>query len=311
MKEIEQEIGIYTDIYPTGENDKYGQRICHAKCKICETVVYKPIDRIRRHHSVCNHIDSSTQPDIGIYTDIHESGNKANSGHKLYYATCSVCGTVVEKTWPDIKESNKICRHKVLKDNSSGYKVNDMPIGWVSASELNTRIYNMWKGMIERTTQKYWDKYPTYEGTTVDESWRYLSNFVNDIKYLKGYDMWEENPHKRMMLDKDTLIEGNKHYSKDTCCFLTHAESNRDVAKRHPEKNKKAGDVVKEKYGKKIKAIDLSTNESIIFDSQKEAARELDILASHIWMILSKDEKYISNKTTKSPDGTKWTFEEI
>ena len=41
MKEIEKEIGIYVDISPTGEKDKHGQRICHARCKICNTEVYK------------------------------------------------------------------------------------------------------------------------------------------------------------------------------------------------------------------------------------------------------------------------------
>lgn len=311
MRDIEHELGVYTDIYPTGEKDKYGQKICHARCKICDTIVYKPIDRIRRHNSVCNHVDNSIMPDIGIYTNIHESGRRTNSGHKLYYATCSICGIVVEKAWSDIKESNKVCRHKTLKSSVDGYKVNDMPTGWMNESEFNMRIYYTWKAMIERTTKKYWNKYPTYVGTTVDESWRKLSNFVNDIKTLDGYETWANSPHQRMMLDKDTLVNGNKHYSKETCRFITHAESNKDVARRHPDKSRKAANVVKELYGKKIKAINVVTNESIVFNSQKEAAKELDVLASHIWMILSQDEKYKSHKTTKSPDGTKWTFEVI
>ena len=86
------------------------------------------------YHSVCNHINNTTQSDIGIYTNIHESGNKDSSKHKLYYATCSVCGTVVEKTLSDIKKSNKICRHKILNKNIDGYKINDMPKGWMNKS---------------------------------------------------------------------------------------------------------------------------------------------------------------------------------
>lgn len=273
MKEIEQEIGIYTDIYPTGKNDKYGQRICHAKCKICETVVYKPINRIRSHHSVCNHIDSTTKPDIGIYTNIHESGNKANSGHKLYYAICSVCSTVVEKTWSDIKESNKICRHKVLDESIDGYKINDMPKGWMNESALNMRIYYLWKAMITRTTQKYWDKYPTYTGTTVDNSWRKLSQFVNDIQELPGYDQWEASTNRRIMLDKDTIIAGNKCYSKETCCFLTHAESNQDVAKRHPENLQKARQVYIDNNSMPVILININTEESIKYPSIKAASR--------------------------------------
>ena len=250
-----------------------------------------------------------TFEDIGIYTDIHESEKVDKYGNKLCYATCKICGAVVEKRLSYIKRNNILCRHNNKPKNLSN--IYDMPTGWLNLSELNRRIYYTWKAMLFRTTQKFWDKYPTYEGTTVDESWRTISNFVNDIKCLPGYDMWTNNPGQRIMLDKDTLIEGNKHYSKDTCCFITPAESSKDVAQRHPDRNKANGKAAKEKYGKKIKAINLSTNESIVFNSQKAAARELDILVSHIWMILSKDKKYISYKTTKSQDGTKWTFEEV
>lgn len=64
-----------------------------------------------------------TLEDIGIYTDIHESGNTVADGHKLYYATCKMCGTVVEKRLSDIKGSNKVCRHKVSKEDIDSYKV--------------------------------------------------------------------------------------------------------------------------------------------------------------------------------------------
>ena len=100
-----------------------------------------------------------TLGDIGIYTDVHESGNVASDRHRLYYATCKVCGTTVEKRLVDIKESNKVCRHKVLDENSSSYKLNDMPKGWMNQSKLNMRIYDTWKAMILRTTEKYWKKY--------------------------------------------------------------------------------------------------------------------------------------------------------
>lgn len=82
-----------------------------------------------------------TLEDIGIYTNIYESGNIASDGHKLYYATCKICGTVVEKRLADIKESNKVCRHKILDKSSDTYKLNDMPKGWINKSELNMRIY--------------------------------------------------------------------------------------------------------------------------------------------------------------------------
>lgn len=50
--------------------------------------------------------------DIGIYTNIHRSENKTNEGIYKYYATCKICGTVVEKKLSHIKRSNQICHHK-------------------------------------------------------------------------------------------------------------------------------------------------------------------------------------------------------
>ena len=245
-----------------------------------------------------------TLEDIGIYTNIHESGNIASDRHKLYYATCKVCGTTVEKRLVDIKESNKVCRHKVSDENSSNYKLNDMPKGWMNQSELNMRIYDMWKAMILRTTQKFWDKYPSYEGTTVDGSWRKLSQFVNDIKYLSGYDEWVSSPLKRMMLDKDTIVDGNKHYSKDTCCFITHAESNRDVHKRHPENLEKAKNAYIEQSSIPLKLTHKKTKEVKYFPSISEACRQLNLNKSHVWMILS--DKYPGHYSTKG-----WLVEAI
>ena len=243
-----------------------------------------------------------TLEDIGIYTDIHESGNIAKDRHKLYYATCKVCGTVVEKRLADIKESNKVCRHKTL--NSNYHKINDMPKGWMNKSELNLRIYYLWKSMINRTTQKFWDKYPTYTGTTVSDEWRILSSFVNDIKELDGYEQWVNAAGLMMMLDKDTTIQGNKHYSKDTCKFITHTESNQDVSRRHPETLRKARDVFKENASEPVRFIKKKTNEIIDFPSLKEACRTLNLNLRNAWMVLS--DKYPGHHTIKG-----WTITKI
>lgn len=303
-KEIEKEIGIYTDIYPTEEKDKYGQRICHARCKICGTEVYKAIDRIRRHNTTCNHLDNSIVSDIGIYTNIHSSGNRNKSGHKLYFATCSVCGTIVEKTLSDLKESNQMCRHKVQKIGDSNYKVNDMPKGWMNQSELNMRIYYLWKSMINRTTEKFWNKYPTYTETTVSDEWRVLSNFICDIKELDGYAQWVDSAGEMMMLDKDTIIQGNKHYSKDTCRFITHAESNQDVFRRHPDNLEKARDTLKDKLSEPVRFTNIKTKETMEFPSLKEACRTLNLNLRNAWMVLS--DKYPGHHTIKG-----WTIDKI
>jgi hypothetical protein len=245
-----------------------------------------------------------TLEDIGIYTHIHESGNIASDRHKLYYATCKVCGTIVEKRLADIKESNKVCRHKVLSEDSDNYKLNDMPTGWINQSVLNMRIYYMWKAMINRSSKKYWKKYATYVGTTVDSKWRILSNFVNDIKELDGYKQWVETSNEIMMLDKDTIIQGNKHYSKDTCKFITHTESNQDVARRHPESLEKARDVFKENASEPVRFTNTKTNKTIDFPSLREACRILDLNLRNAWMVLS--DKYQGHRTIKG-----WTISKI
>ncbi len=219
--------------------------------------------------------------DIGIYTNIHESGKVNKDGNKIYYATCKICGTVVEKKLNSIKRNNKFCRHK------HNGKINDMPVGWISQSELNMKIYNTWKNMIRRATSKYWDKNPTYIGTTVDESWLKLSNFVNDIQELPGYDIWVNSPKRTMMLDKDTLIKGNKHYSKDACCFISNLESSQDVNSRHPNNTEKAILVSTEKNSTPVRIINKKTNEIKNFKSFKEACREMNFNERNAWKVLS------------------------
>lgn len=240
--------------------------------------------------------------DIGIYTNIYASGNKARDGHKLYYATCKICGTVIEKKLGDIKRNNTVCYHEAGYNKSTTKKINDMPSGWINASKTNRRIYDLWKAMLERTTEKYWDKFPCYTGTTVDESWRILSNFVQDIKELNGYIDWINASSNSMMLDKDTIVEGNKHYSKSTCQFISHAESNRDVAKRHPGNTRKANQAFVDKYSIPVRCRNLETGEVIQFSSFKEACRTLELNLRNAWMVLS--DKYPYNHSTKG-----WSIE--
>mgnify|MGYP007124213904 CR=1 FL=1 len=68
--------------------------------------------------------------------------------------------------------------------------------------------------MIKRCySSKVQQKRQTYIGCSVCEEWKYFSNFKQwyDTNYKEGFD-----------LDKDILVEGNKIYSPDTCCFVPH-----------------------------------------------------------------------------------------
>lgn len=86
-----------------------------------------------------------------------------------------------------------------------------------SVNKKDTKIYKTWRCMIGRCYDKNIHKrQPTYAGCIVDSEWHNFQNFA-DWMELQDYDGKE--------LDKDTLVKGNKIYSKDTCTFITHAEN--------------------------------------------------------------------------------------
>lgn len=257
---------------------------------------------------------------VGNYIEIVPTGERDASGHKLYSATCKTCKTVIIKNMSDLRRMSLKCTHTskntIAKKRSLvyGVGVNDMPVGWIKNNDLNCRIYDAWRHMLLRGTEQYWNKYPTYTGTTVCKEWTYLSKFEQDIQLLEGYDLWKNNPKQGIMLDKDIKMPGNKHYSKETCCFISHADSNRDVHNRHPEailKAKISATKTIEKHKIPVRAINLTTNIFLMYSSQREASRKLQIPSSSIWMILNDTPKYASIKIAKDPYGNKWTFEKI
>jgi len=72
--------------------------------------------------------------------------------------------------------------------------------------------YRKWAGMLERCySTKSQITRPTYIGCTVSKEWQLFSNFK---KWMMKQDYIGKD------LDKDILVEGNKIYSKDTCCFV-------------------------------------------------------------------------------------------
>lgn len=74
------------------------------------------------------------------------------------------------------------------------------------------KSYRVWKDMIRRCYSSECQlKYPTYIGCSVCDEWKYYSKFKSwfDKNYVDGYQ-----------LDKDILVNGNKVYSPNSCCFL-------------------------------------------------------------------------------------------
>lgn len=92
-----------------------------------------------------------------------------------------------------------------------GWGINDSlsPIIHGKEKEL---AYKTWTSMIRRCySDKYHKHKPSYIGCSVCEEWRYYSNFEKwfDKHFRKGY-----------VLDKDILVQGNRTYSPETCCFV-------------------------------------------------------------------------------------------
>ena len=155
--------------------------------------------------------------------------------------------------------------------------VNDMPRGWLN-DKHNRRIYETWRGMLERCyNEQYQSKHTTYKGCTVCNEWLKLSGFVKDLPLIEGYNYWLSHPYERVALDKDIKSGGtNKEYCLEQCMFVANAEnarqanSTRDYREMEGSNNQGA-----KALSKRIIAINIQTNEMFVFNSTREAEREL------------------------------------
>ena len=74
------------------------------------------------------------------------------------------------------------------------------------------KSYKIWTGVIKRCyDEKTLKKSPSYKDCYVCDEWKYFSVFKEwfDKHYIEGYQ-----------LDKDILIQDNRVYSPNTCCFV-------------------------------------------------------------------------------------------
>jgi len=74
-------------------------------------------------------------------------------------------------------------------------------------------LYSTWAGLKDRTNKKV----EGYEDCSICEDWRRYSNFR---AWMVEQD-WEDQE-----IDKDILIPGNRHYSPDTCAFVSRRMNN-------------------------------------------------------------------------------------
>lgn len=91
-------------------------------------------------------------------------------------------------------------------------------------------FYMLWSGMLMRCyNRKYHMSHVNYVGCSVDKRWHNYQQFCEDIQQLSGFSEWTDYKAygigEEHQLDKDKLVEGNKVYSPETCCFLTATEN--------------------------------------------------------------------------------------
>ena len=115
--------------------------------------------------------------------------------------------------------------------------INDMPRGW---RKDNIREYQLWQSILCRCYyEKYHKKYPTYKDCYVCEKWLKLSGFIDDLPKIDGYELWKNNPNKRIALDKDIKSNGkNKCYCLVECVFITNEENAKQARKTDSDETK-------------------------------------------------------------------------
>lgn len=102
---------------------------------------------------------------------------------------------------------------------------------------LYRRAYDLWCNMLKRAYHDTQERF--YEDVSVDVRWHSFKNFWNSLEDLPGYEEWVESPGQ-VDLDKDKLSKGQRVYSKDTCCFISHRE-NMQYTKRAKRAPRNAG----------------------------------------------------------------------
>ena len=82
------------------------------------------------------------------------------------------------------------------------------------------KAMQLWRNVMKRC---YSENDPNgYTGVTVSKRWLCFANFIKDIADLERFDEWlnwKEGDIK-YNLDKDLILEGNKVYAKEFCCFI-------------------------------------------------------------------------------------------
>lgn len=148
-----------------------------------------------------------------------------------------------------------------------GWGINDYPYSTKNKG-VEIKSYRVWKDMLKRClSELYKSKYPSYQNVTICESWKYFSNFLNDVSDMRnafrdGYQ-----------LDKDLLSDDVRIYSKDTVCFIPDP-INLSLTNRSPslcQSGVVGVRLVGDKYQARLRDPD-GTEKTVAFNTIEEAA---------------------------------------
>ena len=191
-----------------------------------------------------------------------------------------------------------------------GVGINDMKGKWycclrkakTEEQKYQARVYQVWRSMLKRCYTDL-DKHPTYKGCQVCVRWRKFSNFTRDITKIPNYELWLNNPGKRISLDKDILLKGNKLYHPKLVKFVSMAENNREMLKRNNFKACKiAGKVSSFKRSKAVIGVSIENGSILEFKSISEAERVGGFTVSNIISCCKGRQKYHKGYTWKYKD---------
>ena len=149
--------------------------------------------------------------------------------------------------------------------------------------------YAIWHCGISRCYNEKDSSYPRYGalGVRFSDEWLTFENFLRDLPYLEGYDLWKVNPNK-YDLDKDKLQMhlpiNQRVYSKYTCCFISKSENRIYTSQGHGEYSQYNGvsyDKRRNKYSAGIK-VDRKTINLGRFTNEEAAATVYDYYARHL-----------------------------
>ena len=120
-----------------------------------------------------------------------------------------------------------------VKDDIATFK-EYITIDKIGIDEYNIRITNIlksiWKSMISRCNNNKSNAYINYGliGVSVCKRWLELDNFLDDAKYIDGFDKFYNRPFL-YELDKDykqiNIPKSQRIYSKETCTFLYYMDN--------------------------------------------------------------------------------------